>query len=175
MKLMARIRTTSSMLLLVSASLVVAQTLPPGPSESTKHPDAKMMAPITALASYMAHVEGAVLPPVFADEGLVIMEDFAPYIFAGKTAATQWNAGFRDHAIPLRDLKFSFGPAHAFERSGYQVYFVLPTEWRGLYKDREFEEHGAWSFVLTNVSGRWLILAYGWGPTDLKDRQAKTQ
>ena len=103
-------------------------------------PDAAMMAPVTALASYMAHLDGAALPPVFVDDGLVIVEDFAPYIFSGEDAAAQWDAGFRHHAVPLRDLKFTFGPAHAFERTGDRVYFVLPTTWRGLYKDRRFEE-----------------------------------
>jgi hypothetical protein len=174
MKFMARIGRTCSTVLVLSASLV-AQPPPPQPSGSVDHPDATMMAPVTALASYMAHVEGAVLPPVFVDDGLVIIEDFAPYIFSGKNAAELWDAGFRHHAIPLKNLEFSFGPAHAFERSGDRVYFVLPTTWRGVYKDRQFEEHGAWSFVLTNTSGRWLILAYGWGATDLRDWQAKTQ
>jgi hypothetical protein len=52
---------------------------------------------------------------------------------------------------------------------------VLPTTWRGFYKDRRFEEHGAWSFVLKNSAGHWRVLAYGWGATDLKDWPAKTQ
>ncbi len=173
MKCVARIRKSCSTVLALSA-LLVAQTPSPQPSESVSHPDAMMMAPVTTLASYMAQVQGAVLPGVFADDGLVIIEDFAPYIFIGKNAAEQWDAAFRHHAIPLKNLKFSFGPAHAFERSDGRVYFVLPTTWQGVYKDREFEEHGAWSFVLTNTSGRWLILAYGWGATDLMDWQAKT-
>src|SRR5215472_5901699 len=136
-----------------------------------------MMAPVTALASYMAHVEGAVLPAVFADNELVIVivEDFAPYIFSGKDAAAQRDAGFRRHAIPLKDLKFSFGPAHDFELTDDRVFFVLPTTWRGVYKDRRFEEHGAWSFVLKNNAGQWRILAYGWGATDLQDRPVKSQ
>ncbi len=95
-----------------------------------------MMVPVTALASYMARLEGEVLPPVFGDDGLVIVEDFAPYIFSGKDAAAQWDAGFRRHAMPLRDLKFSFGPPHAFERTGHRAYFVLATKWRGFYKNR---------------------------------------
>ncbi len=175
MKFMTRIRRTCSTLLALSMSLLLAQTPSPKANESTDHPDAAMMAPVIALAGYMAHVQGAVLPPVFADDGLAIIEDFAPYIFSGKNAAAQWDAGFRHHAIPLKDLNFSFASAHAFERSGNRVYFVLPTTWHGLYKDRQFEEHGAWSFVLTNTSGRWLILAYGWGATDLKDWRAKTE
>ena len=158
--------------MLLSISFLMAQTLSP---QSKDGPDAAMMVPVTALANYMAHVEGAVLPPVFEDDGLVIVEDFAPFIFSGKDAATNWEAGFRHHAVPLRDLTYSFGPPNAFERTDDRVYFVLPTTWRGIYKDRRFEEHGAWSFVLKNTTGKWRILAYGWGATDLRDLPVKTQ
>ena len=175
MKAMHSIRGTHSILLLLSASLLGAQTPSPQASGNPGGPDATMMAPVTTLASYMAHVEGTVLPPVFVDDGLVIVEDFAPYAFTGKDAAAQWDAGFRQHAIPLKDLRFSFGAAHDFERTGDRVFFVLPTTWRGAYKDRRFEEHGAWSFVLKNTAGQWRILAYGWGATDLQDWPAKAQ
>jgi hypothetical protein len=171
MRVMRRI----SLLLLLSASLLLAPTTSPQETGSADAPDAPMMVPVATLASYMAHVQGTVLPPVFVDNGLVIVEDFAPYIFSGKDAAAQWDTGFRRHAVPLRDLRFSFGRAHAFERTGDRVYFVLPTTWTGLYKDRRFEEHGAWSFVLTKTAGQWRILAYGWGATDLKDWAAETQ
>ena len=175
MKVLRRIRVTHSILFLLFASLVGAQTQSPQTVGSKDAPDAAMMAPVNALASYMAHVEGTVLPPVFVEDGLVIVEDFAPYIFSGNNAAAQWDAGFRRHAVPLRDLKFSFGPAHDFERTGDRVFFVLPTTWQGIYKDRRFEEHGAWSFVLKNTAGQWRILGYGWGATDLKDWPAETQ
>jgi hypothetical protein len=158
--------------MLLSISFLMAQTLSP---QSSDIPDTAMMAPVSALANYMAHVEGAVLPPVFEDDGLVIVEDFAPFIFSGKDAAANWDAGFRHHAVPLRDLTYSFGPPNAFERTDDRVYFVLPTTWRGIYKDRRFEEHGAWSLVLKNTTGKWRILAYGWGATDLRDWPAKTQ
>jgi hypothetical protein len=175
MKVMHHIRGTYLILLPLCASLLGAQTPSPQASGSTGGPDATMMAPVTALASYMARVEGASLPRVFVDDGLVIVEDFAPYVFTAKDAAAQWDAGFRQHAIPLKDLRFSFGAAHDFERTGDRVFFVLPTTWRGVYKDRRFEEHGAWSFVLKNTAGQWRILAYGWGATDLQDWPAKTQ
>jgi hypothetical protein len=175
MKAMLHIRGIYLMPLLLSASLLGAQIPSPQASGSPAGPEATMMAPVTALASYMAHVEGASLPPVFVDDGLVIVEDFAPYVFTGRDAAAQWDAGFRQHAIPLKDLKFSFGPPHDFERTGGRAFFVLPTTWRGVYKDRRFEEHGAWSFVLKNTGGQWRILAYGWGATDLLDWPAKAQ
>lgn len=102
-----------------------------------------MMAPVNALARYMAHVDGAVQPAVFVDDRLVIVADFEPFIFRGKDAAAQWDAGYRQHAVPLKEVEVTFGPANAFERAGDRVYFVLPTTWRGIYKDRRFEEHGA--------------------------------
>src|SRR5260370_4389527 len=87
MKVFYRIRGTCLMLSLLSASLLGAQAPSPQASGSPGGPDATMMAPVTALASYLAHSEGAGLPPVFVDDGLVIVEDFAPYIFTGKDAA----------------------------------------------------------------------------------------
>jgi|GEM_PF-787132 len=157
------------------AVLSGAQTPAPQAKEGTAGPDAAMMAPVTELATYMAHPEGAMAPAVFVDDGPVIVEDFAPYLFTGKDAAAKWDAGFRAHAVPLRELQFTFGAAHAFERTSDRVYFVLPTTWRGIYKDRRFVEHGAWSFVLKTSAGQWRILAYGWGATDLTDKPVTTQ
>jgi hypothetical protein len=165
----------ASAVFLFVASLLGGQTQSPPASVGKGGPDTAMMAPVTALATYMSHVEGTTLPPVFTKDGVVIIEDFAPYIYSGKGAAAQWDAGFRRHAIPLRELRFTFGPAHDFELTGDRVFFVLPTTWRGIYKDRRFEEHGAWSFVLTNSAGQWRICAYGWGATDLQDWPANKQ
>ena len=144
------------------------------PSDSADGPTEDMMAPVKVLARYMAHVDGAVLPPVFADAGLVIVENFAPYIFNGKDAAALWDAGYRKHVGRLKDLKYDFGSAHDFDRTGDRVYFVLPTTWRGFQPEGGFEEHGAWSFVLQETSGQWRIIAYGWGVTDEQDWPSKT-
>lgn len=59
MKVVHYMRGTYSILLLLSASLLGAQTASPQGSGSPGGPDATMMAPVTALASYMARVEGA--------------------------------------------------------------------------------------------------------------------
>src|SRR5580692_4062632 len=75
---------------------------PPQASDVADSPDKAMMAPATALATYMAQVEGAVAPSVFVDDGLVIVENFAPYIFVGKDAAGRWDAGIRQHLARLR-------------------------------------------------------------------------
>jgi ketosteroid isomerase-like protein len=156
------------------ASLLATQA-----SQESDSPDKAMMAPVTALASYMAHSDSVVMPPVFVDNGLVIVENFAPYIFVGKDAAARWDAGIRQHLARLKDLQFDFGVAHDFDRTGNRVYFVIPTTWRGIYPagvesgrphpERRFEEHGAWSFVLDRSSGQWQIISYTWGVTDETD------
>jgi hypothetical protein len=169
MKTTGQIRKGFSVLVLLSASLLLAQELPTPPSDSRDGPTEDMMAPVTALARYMAHVDGAVLPPVFADGGLVIVENFPPYIFNGKDAAAHSDAGYRKHVAQLTELKCDFGKAHDFDRNGDRVYFVLPTTWRGIQSGSRFEEHGAWAFVLTKSSGQWRIIAYGWGANDETD------
>jgi len=174
MKMARSIRMTLSPLLVLSASLVSAQELPSPSSDSSEGPDEAMMAPVMALARYMGQVGGAVLPPVFADDGLVILENFAPYIFNGKDAATRWDLGYRKHVGRLKELKCEFGKAHDFERTEDRVYFVLPTTWRGLQPGSRFEEHGAWAFVLRKSAGQWRILAYGWGAADETDWPMRT-
>jgi hypothetical protein len=130
-------------------------------------PDAAMMAPVTSLASFMAHVDGATRPPVFVDDGLVIIENFPPYIFSGKGVAARWDAAYRQHVANcnLEDLKVTFGKAHDFDHRGNRVYFVLPTHWQGKCPKDEgpYEESGAWSFVLDKSSGKWRITGYAWG------------
>ncbi len=164
----------SSLLVLLSGSLLWAQLLPSPPSDSPDGPDEAMMAPVTALARYMAHVDGAVLPPVFTDDGLVIVENFTPYNFNCKDSAEHWAAGYRKHVEHLRELKCDFGKAHDFDHNGDRVYFVLPATWRGLQPGSQFEEHGAWAFVLAKWSGQWRIIAYGWGASDETDWPIKT-
>jgi hypothetical protein len=174
MKIVRRLLPVFSLLSFLSASLPVAQVLPSPPSDSLDGPDEAMMAPVAELVRYMAHVDGAALPPVFAGDGLVIVENFAPYIFDGKDAAAHWDAGYRKHVERLKQLQCDFGKAHDFDRTGDRVYFVLPTTWRGLQPGTRFEEHGAWAFVLAKLSGHWRILAYGWGAKDETDWPVKT-
>ncbi len=128
-------------------------------------PDAAMMAPVMSVASFIAHVDRATRPPVFVDAGLVIVDDFAPYLFSGKGAAERWDVGLRHHLGDCKDLQVTFGKAHDFDRSANRVYFVLPTHWKGNCPSGPgpFEESGAWGFVLTKISGRWRIMAYAWG------------
>jgi hypothetical protein len=108
MKIAGGIQRSFSLLALLSGSLLSAQVLPSPPSVSPDGPNEAMMEPVATLARYMAHVDGSVLPPIFADDGLVIVENFAPYMFSGKDAAEHWAAGYRKHVERLRELKRDF-------------------------------------------------------------------
>lgn len=130
-------------------------------------PDAAMLAPANALASFMASLDDKHLEGVFADE-VTIIENFAPYIFLD---AARWREGFRAHAVGLSGLKSRFGTAQDFSRDGGRAYFVLPTSWEGLSKGRAFEERGGWSFVLVRRNDLWTIAGYAWAVTDLRFRE----
>jgi ketosteroid isomerase-like protein len=127
-------------------------------------PDAAMMAPVHAIASFMATLDDAKLAQVFTDD-IVIVENFAPYVFRGADAALRWRDGFRGHADGLSGLVAAFGPARDFSRSGDTVYFVLPTVWTGKTNQKAFEEEGGWAFVLRREGTGWRVASYAWAVT----------
>lgn len=153
-------------------ALCVVLSLALCPARAADGPDAEMMTPVTALANFMAHSQGATRPPVFVDDGAVIVENFFPYLFRGAGAADRWGAIFQQHAVEhrLRDLVYTFGKAQDFDRTGDRAYFVLPTRWTGSYQRGDgprgtFDENGAWTFVLLKLADGWRISAYAWGVT----------
>jgi hypothetical protein len=132
-------------------------------------PDGAMMDPITRLAEFMASPNAPHVPAVFAARGVVILENFPPYLFTGPNAAKRWESEFRAHVQgELANLVVRFGEPHDFSRYGDRIYVVLPTTWSGRYRGKNFEESGAWSFVLEKEPAGWRIVAYAWGVTDLQ-------
>lgn len=134
-------------------------------------PTPAMLAPVQALATCMARAlpAGCALP--FAHRGVTIQENFAPFIYAGAGVVERWRRGFMTHLESGGDqnLQFRFGAPQDLDRSAGRVYFTLPTVWTGVSRGRHFEETGAWSFVLVEDAGRFLILGYAWGVTDLRE------
>jgi len=124
-----------------------------------------MMAPVRELVDFMSVLPRGKHAPMFASEGVCIVENFAPFLFCGPGAALAWEAGFRAHSAEeqLSQLAARFDEAHDFAKSGTRVYFSLPTTWSGRTHGRSFEEHGAWAFVLERHREAWQIVGYGWG------------
>jgi hypothetical protein len=129
-------------------------------------PDAAMLAPVHALARFMASGDARHLDGVFCAD-LAIVENFPPFLFQGPGAAERWRDGFRAHALRngLAELEASFGPAQDFRQEGELAYFALPTRWTGASSGARFDETGGWAFVLAREAGAWRIRAYGWAVT----------
>jgi hypothetical protein len=126
-----------------------------------------MLDPVHNLVLFMSALPAGQHPAVFANQDLCIIENFAPFVFCGPSAASMWESGFRSHSEEenLSELAVHFGTAHDFSLSKGRAYFSLPTTWTGRTHGRRFEEHGAWSFVLVREAVGWRILGYGWGVT----------
>jgi ketosteroid isomerase-like protein len=134
---------------------------------SPVRPDAAMMPPVRAVAAFMATLDDAALADCFADD-VVIVENFAPYVFRGPGAVARWRAGFRDHAATLSGLVITFGTAQDFSSDGETAYFALPTRWTGKSDGQAFEEDGGWAFVLKKQGRNWHIACYAWAVTALR-------
>jgi hypothetical protein len=127
-------------------------------------PDDAMMAPVRAVAAFMATLDDTLLADCFAND-VVIVENFAPYVFRGADAVGRWRAGFREHAATLAGLVVAFGTPQDFSRAGDTAYFVLPTIWTGRTGGKPFEEQGGWSFVLERQDEGWRVACYAWAVT----------
>jgi hypothetical protein len=128
-------------------------------------PDAEMIAAAERVAAIIEG--GAVAPPAgaFASHGVTIIENFAPFVFEGPGSIERWCEQMRAHLSGVTALRHTFGPGQDFSRRGDDVYFSLPTHWRGLKNGQPFAEDGGWAFVLTRHGDMWRVRAYGWAVT----------
>ena len=106
-------------------------------------------------------------PPLLRSD-VVIVENFAPYLFDGLHAVQRWAEGMRGHVDTLEALAHRFGAAQDFSTSGDRAYFSLPTQWTGRAGKQGFIEDGGWSSVLVKENGAWRVLGYGWAVTKME-------
>ena len=129
-----------------------------------REPDSEMLALVAKIVRFIATGDDAMLD-AFAGNGVVILENFAPHLFSGPDAVSQWAKGMREHAATLANLRPSFGPAQDFACDDARAFFSLPTHWQGTSNGRPFQEDGGWSFMLVREDGRWRVQCYGWAVT----------
>ena len=129
-------------------------------------PDAAMMVGPESIARFIETGDGAGLDGVFADD-VIIIENFAPFVFAGPRSVALWLEGMRDHLEGTRGLEHTFGGACDYGRSDGVAFFTLPTRWRGIARGRRFREHGGWAFVLVKDAAAWRVRSYAWAVTEI--------
>jgi hypothetical protein len=130
-------------------------------------PTPEMMEPVEKIARFIAKPDDGHLS-AFASQDVVIVENFAPYLFDGPQAVHRWAEGMRSHVETLQGLAHRFGAAQDFSTSGERAYFSLPTQWTGRAGAQGFVEDGGWSFVLVKENGAWRVLGYGWAVTRME-------
>jgi len=118
-----------------------------------------MMAVAERLARFLEAGAKGTPDAIFADEGVAIVENFPPYIFAD---VATWTNAMRAHLEETTGLRHSFEDVHDFSRSGDEAYFALRTVWTGRHQGKPFRETGGWAMVLARSSGEWRLKAYGW-------------
>lgn len=132
-------------------------------------PTADMLAAAERIASFLETRDSARLAGAFVDRDVVIIENFAPYLFTGPRAVPDWSARMRRHLDGVTRLRHKFGEAQNFERTADVVFFTLPTLWTGLDHGKSFREAGGWAFVLVRQRGQWRVRSYAWAVTSITD------
>jgi hypothetical protein len=133
-------------------------------------PDTAMMSGPESVARFIETGEAAALAGVFAAD-VIIIENFAPYVFAGPRCVALWLEGMRAHLEGTSGLEHSFGDACDYGRAGGVAFFTLPTSWQGLAGGRRFQERGGWAFVLVQDAAAWRVRSYAWAVTEISADQ----
>lgn len=158
-----------SWLMRVFALALVALFGACSPAMADDQPTAAMMVPVEKIAHFIATGDETDLS-AFADSGVMIVENFAPYLFEGPDAVKRWADGMRTHTAATDALAYEFAPAIDFSTDGNRAYFSLPTNWTGRAGASPFSEDGGWSFVLVKQGADWRVLSYGWSVTRIERR-----
>ncbi len=130
-------------------------------------PDPDMLALAERVARFIETLDAADIDGVFADSGVTIIENFAPYRFDGPGAVDAWAAGMRAHRDATSNLHHTFAAPQDYSRTDTQAFFALPTTWTGMFGNISFVETGGWAFVLTKQSNGWRVQSYGWAVTGI--------
>ena len=97
----------------------------------------------------------------------VIADDEPPYSWNGPTAGIQWLNAVEQACKEnrLTNLKGRMDRINVCQHNDGNVYIVVPVSFTGnLPGRREFSAVGAFTFVLRQSNGKWLIKSQAWMP-----------
>lgn len=140
--------------LLLASSLLLATAAKAGPAE-----DAAAM-----VSSVLDKFDAGDSEAFFAahQDGAVIVDEFAPYVWGGPNSARRWAAAYDqdskkrgisggrvDHTAPIQAVS-----------DGSSAYVVLPTTYRFNQDGRKMAGKGSMTFVMTRSGSAWKIASW---------------
>jgi hypothetical protein len=93
-----------------------------------------------------------------------IVDEFAPYHWAGASANADWFAGLqKDMALHHQtDIVLKLGAPDQLSVNGNKGYAVFPTIINSKVHGRTMAERGAFAFTLEKSDGAWHIVSWAW-------------
>jgi len=126
-----------------------------------------LMAPAQRLVDAINHADKALPAHIFTKDALVL-DDFAPYLWAGKTNGRSW---YGELVGTTPQTLSDFAAMHAqlsvdapkFARvTGDRAYFVLPATFDFTESGKRIHQTAQWVMTLRNVKGEWLIAGHAY-------------
>jgi hypothetical protein len=149
--------------LAVVALLVLAAVFCCAPPALAAQPPSEIMA---AVQTFVAVTEGRSdvdLDTLFAPDGVVVDEN-APYLYAGPHAASQWFADLKKQFAIHAMTGFTAAPGtpSEYSQSGDLAYLILPMTLSGTAGTKPFHETGTLTFTFRRTAGAWKITSDVW-------------
>ncbi|MDR3696583.1 DUF4440 domain-containing protein [Mucilaginibacter sp.] len=95
----------------------------------------------------------------------VIADDEPPYSWNGPTAGVQWVNAIEKACKDNRLTKLTgkIEPINVYQAKEDNVYIVVPVSYTGNLPGRQhFAVRGAFTFVLREIKGKWLVKSQDW-------------
>lgn len=144
------------------ASLICGVALLAGTAKADDIDLAAITAPAHKLVEAINHPEKAPPAHVFT-KGAVVLDDFAPYHWSGKTNGKQW---YGELVGTTPDARKAFADMQAvlsveepkFTRvTGEAGYYVLPATFLFTESGKRIHQTGQWVINVRKIGGEWLI------------------
>lgn len=140
--------------LLLALSLLAATTAKAGPAEDATSVVTNVLDKFNAgdiNAFFAAHQDGA-----------IIVDEFAPYLWGGSNSAQRWAAGYANDAKKrgISGGRVDYAPPLQATSDGTSAYVVLPTSYRFSQNGKKMVGKGSMTFVMTRRGTAWKITSW---------------
>lgn len=92
-------------------------------------------------------------------DGAIIVDEFAPYVWGGPGSAQRWVADYVAYTQAMGDSggRVDYGKPIQAASDGNSAYVVLPTTYRFVRKGTKMAGPGSMTFVMRRAGNEWKI------------------